>query len=220
MDTYSGFPATGKMTSTAAREVEGGSLTEAIGGAGAVVLAILGLVGVLPQTMAAVATIAAGVALLVGGGAVAARYSRLLLGAGSETARREIVGGMGLEALAGIAGIVLGVLALLGINPLTLLSVAAIVLGAALLMASGALARLESMTRWADVNTAERVSHGAVYVASGSDVIVGAGAVVLGILALTGHGSMTLLLVALLSVGAAVLLSGSSLAARVFSLFG
>jgi hypothetical protein len=94
------------------------------------------------------------------------------------------------------------------------------VLGAALLMASGALSRLESMTRWADVSAAERESHDTVYVASGADVIIGAGAVVLGILALTGHDPMTLSLIAMLSIGAAVLLSGSSLAARVFSLFG
>jgi hypothetical protein len=143
-----------------------------------------------------------------------------VLGTGPETARREIVGGMGMEAMAGIAGAVLGVLALLGIKPLTLLSVAATVLGAALLTASGALARLESLTRWADVSAAERASHDTVYVASGADVIVGAGAVVLGILALTGHDPMTLSLIAMLSVGAAVLLSGSSPAARIFSVFG
>ena len=44
--------------------VTGGSLTEALGGCGAVVLAILGLAGALPITMASVGVIAIGVALL------------------------------------------------------------------------------------------------------------------------------------------------------------
>src|SRR5262249_29251602 len=50
--------------------VAGGSITEAICGAAVVVLAIIGLAGVLPGTLASIATIAFGVALLAQGSAI------------------------------------------------------------------------------------------------------------------------------------------------------
>lgn len=204
----------------AVREIQGGSTTEAIGGAGAVVLAILGLIGVLPMVMTSVSAIAAGVALFIIGGVLARRYSRAIMAGGSGRTQRDVMGGMGMEALAGLAGLVLGVLALLGVSPMLLLSTAAIVLGAALLMASGAMARLENVMRWESYDAGGSKAHDAVYAATGSEVIVGVGAVVLGILALTGHDPLTLVLIALLSIGASVLLSGSSLAARFFGQFG
>jgi hypothetical protein len=52
----------------------GGSITEAIGGVAGVVLAIIGLAGVLPLYLAAIAAIAIGVALCAEGGALAATY--------------------------------------------------------------------------------------------------------------------------------------------------
>jgi hypothetical protein len=194
-------------------------MTEVIGGAGAIVLAILGLIGVLPITMASIATIAVGVALLTVGGIIARRYSRALAGPEPTNIRREVMGGMGMEAMAGLAGLVLGILALIGISPLLLLSIAIIVLGAALLMASGAMARLETLMRWETLDASQSKAHDAVYVATGSEVLVGVGAVVLGILALSGHDPLTLSLIAMLSIGASVLLSGSSLAARFFGMF-
>ena len=56
----------------------GGSAVEAAGGLGAAILGILGLAGVFPGYLEAVATIALGVALFAEGGAVAARYRRVL----------------------------------------------------------------------------------------------------------------------------------------------
>lgn len=206
---------------TAVREIESGSTTEAIGGAAAIVLAILGLIGVLPTVLASIAAIAVGVALIMAGGAIAARFSRVLAGPEPARVRREIIGGMGMEALTGLAGLVLGLLALLGVAPLTLLPIASIVLGAALLMASGAMARLEELVHWEAERTAppQRTTHDAVYVATGSEVLVGVGAIVLGILALSGTNPLTLSLIAMLGIGASVLLSGSALAARFFGLF-
>jgi hypothetical protein len=204
----------------AVRAIEGGSMTEAVGGAAAIVLAILGLIGVLPEVMASIATIAVGVALLTIGGVIAARYARAIGPAESPTIRREITGGMGMEALAGVATVVLGILALLRIAPITLLAVATIVLGAAMLMASGAMARLESLARTEPLGAEHPKTHDVVYAATGSEVLVGVGAVVLGILALSGHAPLTLVLVALLSIGASVLVSGSALAARFFESFG
>jgi len=91
--------------------VAGGSFAEAIGGIGAVVLAILGLVGVMPEDMAAIATLAVGVALLFQGIAVATRFSNLFSQTGKSLAdAAELGGGMGAEFLGGAAGGILGVL--------------------------------------------------------------------------------------------------------------
>ncbi len=202
-------------------QLETGSFAESLAGAGGVVLAILGIIGVLPMALASIAAIAVGVGLFLGGGVIAARSRQLGVGRSSAEERRQILGGLGMEAFAGASGAVLGLLALLGIDPLTLLGVSAIVLGGALLMASAATARLESaIDKTMEFNRDHAAVHEAVYVASGSDFLIGAGAVVLGILALAGHAPLTLALVAMLSVGAAGMLSGSTLAARVFTLFG
>jgi hypothetical protein len=206
-------------TATAAREIEGGSTTEAIGGAAAIVLAILGLLGVLPTVLASIASIAIGVGLIVAGGAIAARYERVLAGPDTATVHREIAGGMGMEAFAGVAALVLGILALLGLSPMTLLAISAIAAGAGLLMASGSMARLESLVRWETVHDTESRMRDTIYAASGSEVLIGVGAIVLGILALTGHDPLTLVLVALLSIGASLLVSGSTIAGRFFRMF-
>jgi len=206
---------------SAVREIEGGSTTEAIGGAAAIVLGILGLLGILPISLASVAAIAVGAGLIAAGGTIAGRYERVLLGAGTEptATRREIAGGLGMEAVAGAAAIVLGILALLGKDSMTLLAVAAIAVGAGLLMASGSMARLESLIRWEFGRNAESRANEMIYASAGSEVIVGVGAIVLGILALVGFDPVTLTLVAILSIGASLLLSGSSVAGRFFTMF-
>ena len=126
---------------------------------------------------------------------------------------------MRMEALASVGGVVLGILALIGVSPTTLQPVAAIVLGGALLMVGGSAARVESLTR---SQVATSSGHSALehapYVATGSDLLVGVGAVVLGILGLSGHDPQTLTLIAMLAMGTAVLLNGSTIAARLFGL--
>jgi hypothetical protein len=190
----------------AAREVETGSLGETVAGAGAVALGVLGIIGLLPGVLASVAGIAAGFSVLVGSAALGARATRLV---GERVkSNREIGSGLGLAAMAGLAGIVLGILALLDVSRLELLSIAPIVLGAGLLIGSAAMARFEQFVR------IERGTE-AVYVASGADVLVGAGAIVLGILALSGVAPMTLSLIGILAVGAAALMSGTSVAWQV-----
>ena len=144
---------------------------------------------------------AAGFAIFVGSAALGASASRLM----HEPVRsqREVGGGLGRAAMAGLAGIVLGVLALLGVSRLELLSIAPVVFGAGLMIASAAMTRFEHSLH------VERGSE-AVYVSSGADVLVGAGAIVLGILALIGIAPMTLSLIGILGVGAAALMSGTS----------
>jgi len=204
----------------AVQELEAGSVGEAVGGAAALVLAILGLIGILPQTLAAIGAIAVGAALLLGGGALAGQYSRIVTTRAPTRARQEIAGALGFQALAGAAGIVLGILALLGVQSVLLLAIAALVFGVALVAAGSGMARLAQSARWLRGDPARPREAESIDTAGGWEGLIGISAVVLGILALTGHASLTLVLVAMLSVGAAILFAGSLVAARLFSFFG
>jgi hypothetical protein len=173
------------------------------------------------MTLAAIAMIALGVGLLAGGAALSRRYVGGMPTAAASRARQEIVGALGMQALAGIAAIVLGVLALLRVNPAVLLGVGVLVLGGALLAAGGAMARLARSARWLRPEANRYSDAENWYPATGWwEAEVGIGAVVLGILALTGHSPLVLTLVALLCVGAALLVGGTLIAARLFSYFG
>jgi hypothetical protein len=201
--------------------VAGSSITEAICGAAVVVLAIIGLTGMgnLAGYMASVATIAFGVALLAQGGAIAARWSRLL----RETmpsewdTRTELGGGMGAEFLAGGAGIVLGVLGLLGMATATLIPIAIIVFGGALLLGSSATVDLGGLATDAPHERFADLSRQATAVSSGAQVLLGIAAVVLGIIALVGLDPVVVTLVALLVLGASVLFSGTAISSRMTS---
>jgi hypothetical protein len=199
-------------------ELEVGSVGETLAGAAGVVLAILALLGVLPRTLSSIAAIALGAGLLIGGATLARRYAQLVPAGMFARAREEVAGALGLQALAGVAGIVLGILALLG-GSLALLSIAAIVFGASLLAAGGGLARLTRSARWFRAETLRSADESG-YAAAGWEALVGIGAAVLGILALTGHDPAVLTYVALLCVGAAAAVGGSLLSGRLFSVFG
>src|SRR5919108_4582456 len=122
-----------------ARTVATGAGAEAVAGGAAVVLAILGLAGLLPMVLASIAVIAAGAAFLFQGAAVTARHRRLTLEAGGGEAGIET--GMSAEIIGGLAGIALGILALLGVEMMALLAVSAIVFGGTLLFGSPAVYR-------------------------------------------------------------------------------
>jgi len=203
-----------------ARVVEGGSGIEALGGIAAVVLAILGLVHVGSGYMLAIAAIVLGGSMLFQGGMVAAEYGQIL----SEVEGNphgEFGGGLGAEALAGVAAIVLGILALLNVAAPILMAVAAIVLGVGLVLSSGLLMRLNSVKIdvAAGSPSAKHAAHAAVSTASATQVLVGVAAAVLGILALIGINPLTLTLVAMLGLGVSLLLSGASMLGRMFTLF-
>ena len=201
----------------------GGSTSVMTGGAAAGVLAIVALAGVAPEYLVAVAAIALGVAMLLEGGFIASEYGKILNG-GGESGRRakiELGGGLSGEALAGVASIVLGVLALLGVVPAVLVSIAAIVLGAGQMFGSGITSRLNALKIDAssEHETAKQVASEAMTAATGLQLLVGLAAVVLGILALVGLEPLTLDLVAMLALGSSFLLSGGAIAGRVLSYF-
>ena len=208
----------------AAEAVMGSSALEALAGIGAVALAIIALAGVYPTFLASIAAIVLGGALLFEGAAITTRYTQFVSECGSAAEQAMVTGGPSAEFVGGAAGVVLGILALLGIYPSTLVSVAALVFGAALLVGSGANARLNRMIAQPPGHDPEerriRISNEAVSAASGGEFLFGAGAAVLGILAVVGQGSwLALSLVAFLSVGTAVLLTGTAVSGKIMSYF-
>ena len=126
-----------------------GGLIDAIGGLATVVIAIVGLSGVNAPMMASIATIVFGVALLIQGGAMLSEYAQIIFPAGSRTTNVEGFGGSSLSVvfLVGAAGIVLGVLSLLGIEPATLTPIAAIAFGSALVLSSNAVWQLHVLSQ-------------------------------------------------------------------------
>lgn len=193
-----------------------GSLMEAIGGIAAIVLAIIGLAGGMQKDMLAIATIVLGASLILEGGAIAASFRRALFnleGAGSS----ELSGAASIEFLAGLTGIVLGILSLIGVGNLNyLVATSAIVLGSALLISSSAVSQLNSFWSSGFYNQegSRSLWQSSSDAGAGGHMLVGLAAVVLGILALLGINTVMLNLVALLVLGVSVLLSGTSFGAR------
>jgi len=197
----------------------GGSTAESLAGLGAVVLAILGLIGLLPFMMAAIATIAIGAGLLLRGVAISARFHELRRGLYEEGAAPVNVsrGGLTIEMLGGIACIALGILALLGLNSGLLLSIAAIVFGGSLLLGANVGSRLGELEAWQQEldPRAIEVEREAGRGSAGAQVLVGIGAIVLGILALVATTpELSLILIANIAVGGTLLLSGAVMGTR------
>ncbi len=210
-----GMPA--RVDRTSIELVAGGSSVEALAGAGAVVLAILGLSGILPTSLAAIAAICVGAALLFEGASIAARWSDILDRTSEGRLEEvELGGGMSVEMLGGVGGVALGILALIGLAPMTLLAAAAITLGGAMALGAGADERLNDLvlSRVGAHDTTRKVARYAVQTASGAEVLVGLGGVTLGILALIGFTPQILVLVSMLALGAGSLLTGGALAGR------
>ncbi len=205
-----------------------GGMIDAVGGVATIVLAICGLVNVAPPIMTAIATIVFGVALLIQGGTMVSEYAQATVPAGLDSAAIDPFGGNSLAIvfLVGAAGIVLGILAILGINSGTLTPVAVIAYGTALLLSSNAVWRLYLLRRASRVQTLASASSSMIggemvasEMASGSaglQALAGLAAIVLGIIALAGNANdLTLNLVALLALGATLILTGSTLSATV-----
>jgi hypothetical protein len=197
-----------RPTQITRRSAFGGSTAEALLGLAAVVLSILAIAGVLVVPLAAIAVITVAAALLFESAAIAT-------GPGasdeSEAARAMAFSGAGADLVTGMAALILGVLALIGIGPLTLLPVSILVLGAGLLF-SGASMIIEQLRSYAtaEVDRAQNAISGAASI----HVIVGAGALILGVLGVVGPAPILVTLIGTMSVGFSLLLSGAALGAR------
>src|SRR6185437_2528842 len=205
-----------------------GGVMDAIGGIATAVLAIIGLAGWRPELLAGVATIVFGAALLIQGGTLLSEYSQVFTPAGALQTASDAVGGDGLAAMfpVGIAGIVLGILALVGVAPYALTSVSVIAFGAELMLSAQSVRRLYRMQaelRRASIGVSSVREFLAGEMAAGSagiQFVVGLGALVLGIIAVVMTATMRselLTLVALLILGLTNIISGSALSGLVLS---
>ncbi|HET6575427.1 MAG TPA: hypothetical protein VFG68_17625 [Fimbriiglobus sp.] len=209
---------------TSAEIVAGGSVVETIGGAGAVVLAIVGLAGIYPIWMAGISAIALGAALMLRGMAVASRYYSLLdETTGGRANTTELGSGIGAEVVGGAAGIVLGILALLEVDPMVLLPVAAIVFGGTLLIGCGSNRRINSLIveqpYYPARNGSRRIAGDILEAANGAQALVAVAVIVLGIVALLNPAyNLTLDLIAFLAAAGSVVLSGGTATAKMVTL--
>jgi hypothetical protein len=192
-----------------------GPIGEAIGSIVTVVLTILGLAHVAPNFLMAIATIAFGAALLLHGSAMLGDYARLAGRADENISAALGGGGLSSILLAGAAGIILGILALLDIAPVELTAIAVIAFGSALILGTNSTLRLH-LFKFAAANTNERTQRLANEImasemlssSAGIYGLTGLAAIVLGILALAGFSAVTLVLIALLALGAVNIVNG------------
>jgi hypothetical protein len=200
--------------------VAGSSTLVSLAGIAAIVLVILSYIGVLRFAMAAVATIVIGGGLLAQGLALSRRHKEIrseLAAAGNAKAADGIGSGATVEIVAGIIGVVLGIIALAGGSPRAMMAISLIAFGFALIMVGPLANRLDELN--AVSSRAEGVpldgSHKTVRTTSGMDVLVGIAAVILGILALIGLATnIAVLLVGLLITGIALAVSGGVMTRR------
>jgi hypothetical protein len=141
------FPAGGAAASPEQSSLGGLSTLFLVGVAG-IVLGILALLGIAPETLIAISVIAFGAALLLSSNSV--RHLAMMQtsrsdapGTGAELLSGEMASGSAsVQVLAGLAAIVLGILAIAGVNPRILLLAALIVLGSAIILTGSALTGL------------------------------------------------------------------------------
>ena len=179
-----------------------GLLTEGAAGIAVIALAVIALAGISAGALAAIATIVIGVGLIVQAFNSAAENLKIATaGAGGDLGGEVMV-----DVLCGVTGIVLGVLALVGVNMVHLVPSALIVFGGALILGGATSMRPRSMPLVAAGSEPRIVSVAGSAATGGMEVLIGIAAIVLGILSLILAGSWALVLVGLLAVGAALLL--------------
>ena len=205
----------GRALATDAEPV--GLLTEGAAGIAVIVLSIIALAGTATGALASIVTIVIGVGLMVQAFNSAAEVSKAT--AANTVAMPDLGGDVMVDLLCGITGIVLGILALVGINPQYLVPSALIVFGGALLLGGAISMRPRSAHRAAAGGETQLVSYQSSAAAGGMEVLVGIAAIVLGILSLIFAGSGVLVLVGFLAVGAALLMVSATFSGTVMRLF-
>jgi len=188
------------------------SVFDAATGALVALIAIIGFAGEAPRTMAALAFVGVGLAFVVEAAGIARRShkfadSRHPLGA-------QIMASALAQLFTGATGAILGVLALIGIEPFVLLPIASIAFAVALLFGTGAAVQVDTIAAHIEPSQTRRVIHEAVVGASGARLLIAFGVLVLGVLALAGVERLTLLLTVALSLAVALLLGSVSLGDR------
>jgi hypothetical protein len=205
---------------TALTTSAGGGLAEAACGIAVIGLAIAGLAHAWPTILSGIAQIVFGIGLLSADTGVVAYYWRRWRG--ERTVSVQLGGGLGAEAVAGVAGIVLGILTLIGLVPYVLSAVCVIVLGVSVIL--GGAVRAQLLTRalhrldWTDEE--REITQEAHRAALGGRALIGLAAIILGIISVVlaasaPADSLVLALVGLLCLGAGSLLTGAALGSQV-----
>jgi hypothetical protein len=195
-----------------------GLLTEGAAGVAVIVLAIIALAGVSPEALASIAAIVIGVGLMVQAFNSAAEHSTMMTASAAAGAHGAAFGGdVMVDCMCGLTGIVLGILALVGMSAAHLLPPALIVFGGALLV--GGAASMRAKTLPAIGTEAVAVTYQGSPAASGMEILIGLAAIVLGILSLLMAGTWVLVLVGFIAVGAALLLASATFNGAVMRLF-
>ncbi len=211
---------TGTSATTATAVSTGGGIAEALCSVVVIGLAIAGLASQWPVTLAGIAMIVFGAALLLADAGVVTYFSRFSRRAG--TTNFHLSGGLGVEAIAGVAGIVLGILTLIGVTPYILSAASIVAFGVSVILGGVARARLamrgaDWLGSGQDV-AALREAHTAAVAAR---ALIGLAATVLGIVGITmaaalNPSSILLSLVGLLCLGAGGLLSGAAFGGQAY----
>jgi hypothetical protein len=202
-------------STSASTEAAGyGGFVDALGGIATIVLAIIGLSGVRSLDLLSIATIVFGAALLIQGGAMLTEFAQIE--ATPQASSASAGGGLGSLFGVGVAGIILGVLALLGVHSTILDAVAVIAFGGALVVSSSSVWQLLTSravaTRFQTDSSMLRVVASEVATGSSSvQAMAGLAVIVLGILSVSGIMTGDLALIALLVAGAAIVMTGSTL---------
>jgi hypothetical protein len=204
-----------------------GGFADAIGGIATVVLAIIALSGVHSDLIVAIATIIFGAALLIHAGSMLSDYTHVIFPSGTGSVAGNDFAGGSLAAvfLVGAAGIILGVLALLGLYAVELTAIAVIAFGSSLVLSSNAIWHLyllkrSSMAREGreDWRSGSEILAGEMASGSaGMQALAGLAAAILGILAVVGTYPAVLTLVALLVLGSSIVLTGGALSGAALS---
>lgn len=193
-----------------------GLLTEGAAGIAVIVLTIVALAGVSAVLLASIAAVVIGVGLSVQAFNSAAEEARLM---GVNAQDASLGGEVMMDTVCGLTGIVLGILALVGVHAGYLLPPALIVFGGALLL-SGFISLWPRTMPVASSGAEPRiVAYQASPATSGIEILTGVAAIVLGILSVIMAPSEVLLLVGLLVVGAALLMVSASFAGTARRLF-
>lgn len=205
-----------EISRTAAKRNVEGNFSEGLVGIGIVALCIIGLAHVMPTILLAIATIAAGVALAFEAATIASRYNPQVKADIGTPDKALSWGGMSMDFLAGIIGVVLGVLALIGVAPMVLIPVAGLVFGATLLLNSSMNARLATLEKTAteSLDIKPKIVKGTDAAAAGVQVLVGLGVITFSILSLVGVDPIIFGLIGILGVGVAAMLSSFLIGGR------
>ncbi|SRR5579875_114545 len=207
------------MTETAKRgflEAGPGIMSEQSGaGVALIVLGILALAALDPAVLDSIAVIVGGVALMTEGASLSVRYARMLRLQAREEPVRQSSGGLNAGALGGAAGVVLGILAILGIATDTLIPIALVVFGAAVLLDFAAKAQIRAL----GMADSERTA-----LVGGSDntasILVGIALITLGILGLAHLQPTILAAAAFLALGTYLLLDSAASSGLLADLIG